>query len=169
MLAHHRTNPIEGAPDRSQDPSILKHRGLQGMTIHGRLVAIGLVAGMVAMEGVAQTPAAAPPPAPTAPTYTVPAGTKILLSLKNGINTKTAQQGDGVYLVSSFPGGGQFTGYGAGRGLRAGCRRPGTAAGPGQGPGATRSALYHYDFSQRPGGGSTRRPEQSCPARTVRK
>ena len=73
------------------------------MTIHGRLVVIGLVAGLVAMEGVAQTPAAVPPPAPTAPTYTVPAGTKILLSLKNGINTKTAQQGDGVYLVSSFP------------------------------------------------------------------
>lgn len=73
------------------------------MTIHGRLVVIGLAAGLVAMEGVAQTPAAVPPPAPSAPTYTVPAGTKILLSLKNGINTKTAQQGDGVYLVSSFP------------------------------------------------------------------
>ena len=27
----------------------------------------------------------------------------MLLSLKSGINTKTAQQGDGVYLVSSFP------------------------------------------------------------------
>jgi type IV secretion system protein VirB10 len=27
----------------------------------------------------------------------------VLLSLKNGINTKTAQKGDGVYLVSSFP------------------------------------------------------------------
>src|ERR1700722_3863945 len=73
------------------------------MTVHRRLVAIGLVAGMVAMGGLAQTPAATPPPAVAPPTYTVPAGTKILLSLKNGINTKTAQQGDGVYLVSSFP------------------------------------------------------------------
>src|SRR5271155_1807589 len=77
------------------------------MTIHSRLVAIGLVAGMVSMQGLAQqgaaqTPAPVPQPA-AAPTYTVPAGTKILLSLKNGINTKTAQQGDGVYLVSSFP------------------------------------------------------------------
>src|ERR1700678_3948946 len=81
------------------------------MTILSRLVAIGLVAGMVsiqglaqqgATQGLAQTPAAVPQPA-AAPTYTVPAGTKILLSLKNGINTKTAQQGDGVYLVSSFP------------------------------------------------------------------
>jgi type IV secretion system protein VirB10 len=73
------------------------------MTIHRRLAAIGLVAGLVAMEGLAQTPGATPQPAAAIPTYTVPAGTKILLSLKNGINTKTAQQGDGVYLVSSFP------------------------------------------------------------------
>lgn len=36
-------------------------------------------------------------------TYTVPAGTKVLLSLKSGVNTKTARPGDGVYLVSSFP------------------------------------------------------------------
>src|ERR1700761_7665352 len=81
------------------------------MTIRSRLVAIGLGAGMVAIQGLAQqgatqglaqTPAAVPQPA-ASPTYTVPAGTKILLSLKNGINTKTAQQGDGVYLVSSFP------------------------------------------------------------------
>jgi type IV secretion system protein VirB10 len=64
---------------------------------------MGLVAGMVAMEGLAQTAAATPQPAVATPTYTVPAGTKILLSLKNGINTKSAQQGDGVYLVSSFP------------------------------------------------------------------
>jgi type IV secretion system protein VirB10 len=36
-------------------------------------------------------------------TYTVPAGTKVLLSLKSGVNTKTAKPGDGVYLVSTFP------------------------------------------------------------------
>ena len=35
--------------------------------------------------------------------YTVPAGTKVLLSLKSGVNTKTARAGDGVYLVSTFP------------------------------------------------------------------
>jgi hypothetical protein len=79
------------------------------MTIQSRLVAIGLVVGMasiqaLAQQAVTQAPAvAAPQAAAAAPTYTVPAGTKILLSLKNGINTKTAQQGDGVYLVSSFP------------------------------------------------------------------
>jgi hypothetical protein len=35
--------------------------------------------------------------------YTVPAGTKVLLSLKSAINTKTTRPGDGVYLVSTFP------------------------------------------------------------------
>jgi type IV secretion system protein VirB10 len=33
----------------------------------------------------------------------VPAGTKVLLSLHSGVNTKTAQPGDGVYLSSNFP------------------------------------------------------------------
>ena len=43
-------------------------------------------------------------PTPAQPdVYTVPAGTKVLLSLKSGINTKTARPGDGVYLVSTFP------------------------------------------------------------------
>ena len=81
------------------------------MSIRVGLVAMGLVAGMTAAQGLAQTtnaPAAAASAQPPAtqtepPTYTVPAGTKVLLSLKSGINTKTAQQGDGVYLVSAFP------------------------------------------------------------------
>lgn len=34
---------------------------------------------------------------------TVPAGTKLLMSLKSGINTRTARTGDGVYLETSFP------------------------------------------------------------------
>jgi type IV secretion system protein VirB10 len=33
----------------------------------------------------------------------VPAGTKVLLQLRSGINTKSAKQGDGVYLASTFP------------------------------------------------------------------
>jgi type IV secretion system protein VirB10 len=33
----------------------------------------------------------------------VPAGQKILMQLKSGINTKTAKPGDGVYLETSFP------------------------------------------------------------------
>jgi len=35
--------------------------------------------------------------------YTVPAGTKVLLSMKSAVNTKTAHAGDGVYLESTFP------------------------------------------------------------------
>jgi hypothetical protein len=37
------------------------------------------------------------------PQYTVPAGTKVLLQLRSAINTKSAKQGDGVYLASTFP------------------------------------------------------------------
>lgn len=45
----------------------------------------------------------ASPTVPTKPTYTVPAGTKVLLQLRSAINTKSAKQGDGVYLASTFP------------------------------------------------------------------
>ena len=46
-------------------------------------------------------PAAAPSPSPKS--YTVPAGTRVLLQLRSGINTKGAKPGDGVYLASTFP------------------------------------------------------------------
>jgi type IV secretion system protein VirB10 len=36
-------------------------------------------------------------------TFTVPAGTKILLQLRSSVNTKSAKPGDGVYLASTFP------------------------------------------------------------------
>jgi type IV secretion system protein VirB10 len=36
-------------------------------------------------------------------TTVLPAGTKVLLALRSGVNTKTARVGDGVYLVSTFP------------------------------------------------------------------
>jgi hypothetical protein len=78
------------------------------MSVRGQFVVVGLLAGMVAAQGLGQTAAtttatpALPAQAPSQ-TFTVPAGTKVLLSLKSGINTKTAQQGDGVYLVSAFP------------------------------------------------------------------
>ncbi len=62
-----------------------------------------------AAAGVQTAPAAAaatPAPQTAAPaphTYTVPAGTKILLQLRNSINTRSAKPGDGVYLASTFP------------------------------------------------------------------
>jgi len=68
------------------------------LSVRGQFIAMGLFGALAAALGLAQTAA---PPAPQ--TYTVPAGTKVLLSLKSGINTKTAQHGDGVYLVSTFP------------------------------------------------------------------
>ena len=40
---------------------------------------------------------------PAKRTYTVPAGTKVLLQLRSGINSKSARVGDGVYLASTFP------------------------------------------------------------------
>jgi hypothetical protein len=41
--------------------------------------------------------------APAKRTYTVPAGTKVLLQLRSSVNTKSAKAGDGVYLASAFP------------------------------------------------------------------
>ena len=40
---------------------------------------------------------------PAAPGLTVPAGTKIPLTLKQGINTKSARPGDPVYAQTAFP------------------------------------------------------------------
>jgi hypothetical protein len=55
-----------------------------------------------AVPAAAATSAAAP--APAAPkTFTVPAGTRVLLELRSAINTKSAKPGDGVYLASTFP------------------------------------------------------------------
>ncbi len=86
------------------------------------LVISGLAIGSAAM---AQAPAAGSSPAaqnspvaapsvpaaqassdavqPAPKTLEIPAGTKVLLSIRSAINTKTAQAGDGVYLQSSFP------------------------------------------------------------------
>jgi type IV secretion system protein VirB10 len=77
-------------------------------------------AGVPSQQGAASTPegaaqaapaaglsAAAPPPAGPSPvgvkTYTVPAGTKVLLQLRSALNTHSARPGDGVYLASTFP------------------------------------------------------------------
>ncbi len=76
------------------------------MGVRGQVGTLALLTGIAMAQ--AQNPATpsttstAPQPA-TPQTFTVPAGTKVLLSLKSAINTKTAQQGDGVYLVSTFP------------------------------------------------------------------
>ena len=48
-------------------------------------------------------PTAIRPQAILPKTYTVPAGTKVLLKLRSSINTRSAKPGDGVYLASTFP------------------------------------------------------------------
>src|SRR5690242_15722935 len=62
----------------------------------------GLISSLVLCTsfGFAQTQANDPAPVKT---LTVPAGQKLLMSLKSGINTKSAKPGDGVYLETSFP------------------------------------------------------------------
>lgn len=59
-----------------------------------------------ALPGFGQTAVTNTPststPAP-AKTIMVPAGTKLLMELKSGVNTKTAKAGDSVYLATSFP------------------------------------------------------------------
>jgi len=57
-----------------------------------------------AQSALAASPApAATEPNAADPSLTVPAGTKVLLSLQSPINTKTTKAGDGLYLVSTFP------------------------------------------------------------------
>ncbi len=102
------------------------------MRVQGSSLPAAFLAGVIAIgsQAVAQAPsqpaatqpdpalttrtaAPAPDAAPAAPaassvapaqrTYTVPAGTKILLQLRSAINTKSAHPGDGVYLSSTFP------------------------------------------------------------------
>jgi hypothetical protein len=79
------------------------------MNVRGKFVVAGLLTGLAVAHAIGQTTSDPPVKAPVSiaeppsQTFTVPAGTKVLLSLKSGINTKTAQQGDGVYLVSAFP------------------------------------------------------------------
>jgi hypothetical protein len=86
--------------------------GLMAGTMAGLMVtgivgqALAQTAPPAPASAAAQTPAAAQAPAPDSSgpqKYVVPAGTKVLLSLKSAINTKTARPGDGVYLESTFP------------------------------------------------------------------
>lgn len=56
-----------------------------------------------AVQAVSSEKPAAEPAARGPKTYTVPAGTKVLLQLRSAINSKSAKPGDGVYLASTFP------------------------------------------------------------------
>lgn len=73
-----------------------------------RLIAAGLLMSVVCFGQTASTPqadggAGKPPVAAKATGPVIPAGTKVALSLKQAISTKTAKEGDAVYAVTSFP------------------------------------------------------------------
>jgi len=84
--------------------------GAKGSMVHKLIAGIGIAALTlpgVAQSGAAQTGIAEPAAAAMAPAnpgeIVIPAGTKVLLELQGGVNTKTAHVGDGVYLKSTFP------------------------------------------------------------------
>jgi type IV secretion system protein VirB10 len=82
--------------------------GLLPAALLGTLAAAAPGIAQTANQTVTQTVKPAAPPAatiavPAQETYTVPAGTKVLLQLRNSINTRSAKPGDGVYLSSIFP------------------------------------------------------------------
>ncbi len=73
------------------------------MRIRAASMLVTLLAGIAA----AQTSLAPNPGAPSVesakPTFTIPAGTRVPLSLKQAISTKTAKDGDPVYAETAFP------------------------------------------------------------------
>lgn len=73
-----------------------------GMSMAGMAVCL-LVLTSVACAAQTPAPDSVPAPAPVKKIYTVPAGTKVLLQLRSGINTRSAKPGDGVYLASIYP------------------------------------------------------------------
>jgi type IV secretion system protein VirB10 len=61
------------------------------------------VSGTISQPNATADTVASTAEAPAKKTYTVPAGTKVLLQLRSAVNTKSAKPGDGVYLASTFP------------------------------------------------------------------
>ena len=73
--------------------------------IEAKACCMGLALLLAPAAQAQSTPVSAAPASPSAApsTVTVPAGTKVLLALRSGVNTRSAQPGDGVYLSSTFP------------------------------------------------------------------
>ena len=75
----------------------------------GQVFAQATVTPNASPSAATQAPAASPQiagdsvPVQGTKTYEVPAGTKVLLQLRSGIDTRSAKPGDGVYLASTFP------------------------------------------------------------------
>jgi hypothetical protein len=77
------------------------------MRIRAACMWVLLVAGTAAGIAAGQSSLAPDPAAPSVesgkPTLTIPAGTRVPLSLKQAISTKTAKDGDPVYAETAFP------------------------------------------------------------------
>jgi len=82
---------------------------MRGLTV---LLMTGIVLGQAANAPKSPDPSPQNPPAPSPPAasaphdpniVTIPAGTKIPLSLKQAISTKNAREGDSVYAETAFP------------------------------------------------------------------
>lgn len=76
--------------------------------VAGLVSANGMVAQVAEDTGSQQTQSSQPTSQSAHPqtpkkTYVVPAGTKVLLELRSGIDTRSAKPNDGVYLASTFP------------------------------------------------------------------
>src|SRR5277367_3692725 len=73
------------------------------MKIQAASTLIVLLAGIAAAQSTLAQGPAAPAVEAEKPTLTIPAGTRIPLSLKQAISTKTAKDGDPVYAETAFP------------------------------------------------------------------
>ncbi len=83
--------------------SMVEHRSGAGAlcVMLAAALLLGGVAAQAQSIGVPDTPPVAAVNS-TQP-IEIPAGTRVLLALRSGVNTKSAQPGDGVYLSSTFP------------------------------------------------------------------
>jgi type IV secretion system protein VirB10 len=93
-----QTQPAANLPATAQEP--LPAPAPEDVTLVPQATASQTAAPSAATSESPSTPVA---PGPVKKTYTVPAGTKVLLQLRSAINTKSAKAGDGVYLASTFP------------------------------------------------------------------
>jgi hypothetical protein len=71
------------------------------MRILGILILLGSLA--MAQENVSSKPALVPASHPSTTDLVIPAGTKVPITLKNTISTKSNHEGDPIYAQSTFP------------------------------------------------------------------
>ena len=67
------------------------------------LLVVATATGIAAAQSSLAPDPAAPSVESAKPTLTIPAGTRVPLSLKQAISTKTARDGDPVYAETAFP------------------------------------------------------------------